>query len=120
MTPVRLYRIAGWAYASIAALFALALVAGGFLGRITSWYIVLGGILFVVPCGLFSYAVLRRFPEPEAFPLWAFILIACYTGTAIYIGWEIGLLLATPLLVAAYATDRQKRVPTATPHLGDG
>ena len=74
----------------------------------------------MVPCGLFSYGVLRRFPEPEAFPFWAFILMGCYTGTAIYIGWEIGLLLATPLLVAAYAAERHKRVRTATPHVGDG
>jgi len=119
MTPVRLFRMAGWVYGSIAALFAIALVAGAFLGRITPWYIVLGGIFFVVPCGLFSYAVLHRFPEPQAFPVWAFILMGFYTGTAIYIGWEIGLLLATPLLVAGYAAERHKRLRVAT-HAGNG
>lgn len=38
-----------------------------------------------------------------------FVVIACYTGVVLFFSFEIGLLLAVPLVLAAFAAERDKR-----------
>lgn len=111
---MKLYRIAGWSYAAAVALFAVALVSGTTSGDITSGHLWLGILCFALPCSFYSYALLRGFREPRNFPIWMFVVIACYTGVVLFFSFEIGLLLAVPLVLAALASERDKRVPQET------
>lgn len=113
MAPLKLYRIAGWSYAVAVALFAIALVSGTYSGEISSSHLGLGVLLFALPCSLFAYALLRRFPQPRVLPLSVLVVMGCYTGVVIFYSFEIGLLLAVPLVLAAVATERDKRIAPA-------
>lgn len=109
MASIKLYRIAGWSYAAAVALFAIALVSGVSSGEITFGHLWLGVLCFALPCSFYSYALLRVFREPRNFPIWMFVVIACYTGVVLFFSFEIGLLLAVPLVLAAFAAERDKR-----------
>jgi hypothetical protein len=100
------YRIAGWFYAGLAALFLVALIAGVLVDAIPSAHAVLGVFVFVVPCGIASYSVLRQFPEPQSLPAWWIALTGAYTGLLIYIEWQVAAPLAIPLLLVGFALDR--------------
>lgn len=110
VAPTKLYRIAGWSYAAAVALFAVALASGNSRGEITSDNLWLGILCFALPCSFYAYTVLRRFRAPRNFPMWMFVVIACYTGVVLFFSFEIGLLLAVPLVLAASASERDKRM----------